>query len=80
MSEEIYNPPESVSVNALIRNMDQYQEMYDRSINDPEKFWADEAEDFIWFEKWDQVRDYNYDVRNGDIRIARPNCSIGHRS
>ena len=69
MSEEIYNPPESVSTKALIQNMDQYREMYDHSINDPEKFWAYEAEKFTWFEKWDQVRDYNYDVRNGDIRI-----------
>ena len=81
MSEEIYNPPESVSAKALIQNMDQYREMYDRSINDPEKFWADEAEKFTWFEKWDQVRDYNYDVRNGDIRIewfkgARTNITV----
>ena len=70
MSEEIYNPPESVSAKALIKNIDKYQEMYDRSINDPESFWADEAEKFTWFKKWDQVRDYNYDIRNGDIRIA----------
>ena len=34
MSEEIYNPPESVSANAFIQNMEQYREMYDRSIND----------------------------------------------
>ena len=81
MSEEIYNPPESISAKALIQNMDQYREMYDRSINDPEKFWANEAENFTWFEKWDQVRDYNYDVRNGDIRIewfkgARTNITV----
>ena len=46
MSEEIYNPSESVSAKALIKSMDQYREMYERSINDPEKFWADEAEKF----------------------------------
>ena len=44
MSEEIYHPPESVSAKALIQNMEQYREMYERSIRDPEKFWADEAE------------------------------------
>ena len=70
MSEEIYNPPESVAAKSLIKSIDKYQEMYDRSINDPDNFWADEAEKFTWFEKWDQVRDYNYDVRNGDIHIA----------
>ena len=69
MSEKIYNPPKSISENALIQSMDQYRDMYDRSINDPEKFWADEAEKFAWFKKWDHVCDYNYDIRNGDIRI-----------
>ena len=69
MSEEIYHPSESVSAKALISNMDQYEEMYKRSINDPEKFWADEAEKFTWFKKWDQVRDYNYNVKNGKINI-----------
>ncbi|MBT6346941.1 MAG: acetate--CoA ligase [Nitrospina sp.] len=69
MSEEIYNPPESVADKALIKSMDQYQEMYDRSINDPDKFWAEEADKFTWFKKWDRVRDYNYDVRSGKINI-----------
>ncbi len=46
MSEEVFHPSESVSAKALIQTMDQYQQMYDRSINDPEKFWAEEAEKF----------------------------------
>ena len=29
-----------------------------RSIKDPEGFWAEQAEQFIWFKKWDKVRDY----------------------
>ena len=49
MSEEIYHPSESVSAKALISNMDQYREMYERSIREPEKFWAEEAEKFTWF-------------------------------
>jgi len=69
MSEEIYHPSESVSAKALIQNMEQYREMYERSIRDPEKFWADEAESFTWFKKWDQVRGYNYNIKNGSIHI-----------
>ena len=69
MTEEIYNPPESVASRALISSMDQYREMYERSISDPDQFWSEEADKFTWFKKWDQVRDYNYDVRKGDIRI-----------
>jgi len=66
---EIYNPPEATSRKAYFQNMDQYQEMYDRSIEDPEKFWAEEADKFVWFKKWDQVRQYNYNVKNGPISI-----------
>ncbi len=66
---EVYNPPEATSRGAYFQNMDQYQEMYDRSIEDPEKFWAEEADKFVWFKKWDQVRKYNYNVNNGPISI-----------
>ncbi len=70
MSEsEIYNPPKAVSDKAYFKNMDQYTEMYNRSIEDPEKFWSEEADKFVWFKKWDQVRKYNYNVKNGPISI-----------
>ncbi|MBT3368992.1 MAG: acetyl-coenzyme A synthetase, partial [Nitrospina sp.] len=69
MSEELYYPPESVSSIAHIANMDQYREMYERSINSPDEFWAEQAERFCWFKRCDQVRSYNFDVTNGDIQI-----------
>ncbi len=34
-----------------------YQEEYDRSINDPEGFWADAAKDIDWIKPWDTVLD-----------------------
>jgi len=37
--------------------MQDYQTIYDRSINDPEGFWGEVAEDIHWFKKWDQVLD-----------------------
>ena len=66
---ELYNPPASIAEKAFIKSMDQYREMYERSIKDPEGFWANEAEQFTWFKKWDKVRDYNYNVKNGKISI-----------
>ncbi|MDA0691140.1 MAG: acetate--CoA ligase [Nitrospinae bacterium] len=70
MSEnEIYTPSKAVSDAAFFQNMDQYKEMYQRSIDDPDAFWAEEAEKFFWFKKWDQVRNYNYNVKNGPISI-----------
>jgi acetyl-CoA synthetase len=67
--KDIYQPPATVSDTAWVQNMDQYQEMYERSIKDPEGFWAEQAEQFIWFKKWDKVRDFNYNVKNGKIFI-----------
>ncbi len=67
MSDEIHNPPSRISENAWIQNMDQYHEMYKRSIADPEGFWAEEAEKFVWFKKWDTVRKFNYNVKKGKI-------------
>jgi acetyl-CoA synthetase len=67
--KDIYQPPATVSETAWVQNMDQYQEMYERSIKDPEGFWAEQAEQFIWFKKWDKVRDYNYNVKKGKIFI-----------
>jgi acetyl-CoA synthetase len=46
--------------------MEQYQEMYDRSVNDEDGFWAEQAERLTWFKKWDTVA--NYDIANADIK------------
>ena len=69
MSEELYYPPESVSSKAHIGSMEQYRELYERSIKFPNEFWEEQAEHFCWFRKWDQVRSYNYDVKKGNIYI-----------
>jgi len=66
---EIYNPSSEASEHALIKDMSQYQKLYERSINDPEGFWNDEAEKFIWFKKWEVVRDYNYNVNDGKVFV-----------
>ncbi|HEX9163046.1 MAG TPA: propionyl-CoA synthetase [Thermoanaerobaculia bacterium] len=34
-----------------------FDQVYARSINDPEGFWADAAKDVHWFRKWDRVLD-----------------------
>ncbi|MEJ2087813.1 MAG: acetate--CoA ligase [Gammaproteobacteria bacterium] len=47
-------------------NDDQYRAMYERSITDPEGFWAEQADIFIdWYEKWTTIRDA--DMRAGRI-------------
>ena len=32
-----------------------YQKMYRESVDNPEKFWAEQAEHIHWYRKWDKV-------------------------
>ncbi|MFY9942379.1 MAG: propionyl-CoA synthetase [Desulfobacterales bacterium] len=36
---------------------DLYQTTFEKSINDPNAFWAEAAEDCFWYKKWDKVLD-----------------------
>ena len=55
-----FSPPAELKNNAWIKSYDEYKEMYDRSINDPDGFWADMAENFHWNKKWDKVREFDF--------------------
>jgi acetyl-CoA synthetase len=65
----LYSPPGAVSDNAYTRTFEEYKARYTTSIQDPEAFWASEAEKFHWFKKWDCVRSYNYDMDKGPVSI-----------
>ncbi len=44
-----------------------YEEMYNRSVDDPEAFWAEQAEKFVtWFKPWDKVMEVDY--RKAEIK------------
>ncbi len=51
----IIYPPEELSKNAWIKSMEEYQKIYDRSINDVDNFWSEMAETLDWYKKWDTV-------------------------
>jgi acetyl-CoA synthetase len=71
MSEEAtlntYPPPADFAEKAHISSMEQYNEMYQRSITDPEGFWAEIAEEFEWKEKWSRVLEYTFEG-NVDVK------------
>ncbi|MGI9139160.1 MAG: acetate--CoA ligase [Sediminibacterium sp.] len=43
-----------------IKNIDQYHEAYKKSIDQPEIFWGEVAENFTWRKKWDTVLEWNF--------------------
>ena len=55
-----YPPSAEASANAHISSLEQYRELYERSINDPEGFWTEHAERLHWFEKWNTLRNWDY--------------------
>jgi len=64
---QVFPPPADFAANAHVKSAEQYQEMYDRSIADPEGFWGEIAEQFEWKEKWSKVLDYTFEG-NVDVK------------
>jgi acetyl-CoA synthetase len=43
-----------------IRSLEDYKSNYKKSVEDPEGFWAEVAENFTWKKKWDSVLNWNF--------------------
>jgi acetyl-CoA synthetase len=57
MMEEkrLFKPPRQLSQEAYIKSLDEYKKIYQKSIEDPEAFWGELAEQLDWYKKWDKV-------------------------
>ncbi|HLO54656.1 MAG TPA: acetate--CoA ligase [Saprospiraceae bacterium] len=66
-----------------IKSIEQYHEAYKKSVDDPEGFWAEQAETFTWYQKWHTVLKNDFitpDVRwfeGGKMNITE-NCLDRH--
>lgn len=66
-----------------IKTREEYQLAWDKSVNDPEGFWADVASSFLWRKKWNKVLEWNFkepDVKwfqGGKLNITE-NCLDRH--
>ncbi len=83
--EKVYPVPPEFAKQAHIDEA-RYFEMYQRSLDDPDGFWAEQAEEFVtWFKPWDKVLDWSYDKDNlyikwfegGKLNVAY-NCIDRH--
>ncbi len=78
---EIY--PKAKSNKAHI-DSETYNKMYEQSINNPDEFWAAQAEKFLsWGKKWNKVQDCNYEEGKiswfeGGILNVSYNCIDRH--
>ena len=51
---EVYYPAPEVAASAHIQ---EYETLYQRSLQDPQSFWAERAQELEWFEPWEKVLD-----------------------
>ena len=62
MQENRTFPPSAEVVKRAYINAEQYQKMYDRSINDSDAFWLEQAGTLDWFKKPTVARKYTWDT------------------
>jgi len=66
-----------------INSLEEYQQQYQQSIENPEKFWATIADTFTWRKKWNTVLDWNFEepkvkwFEGGKLNITE-NCLDRH--
>ncbi|MDP1747678.1 MAG: acetate--CoA ligase [Bacteroidota bacterium] len=66
-----------------ITSFEQYEKEYKKSVENPEAFWAEQAEQFTWHKKWDKVLEWNFDepainwFSGGKLNITE-NCLDRH--
>ena len=58
-----FPPPASIQANAHINSMEQYQQMWDQSINDPDAFWLEQAKTLTWFKEPTKSLEYTWDTK-----------------
>ncbi|MFV1966521.1 MAG: acetate--CoA ligase [Pirellulaceae bacterium] len=82
-----FPPPAGLSATAHIKTMEAYQQMHDRSLQDPDGFWLEQAETLHWFKKPTKSLEYTWDTRarkiehtwfaDGELNISY-NCLDRH--
>lgn len=66
-----------------INSFEEYKSQYQQSVENPEKFWENIANTFVWKKKWDKTLEWNFDepnvkwFKNGKLNITE-NCLDRH--
>ena len=64
-----FDPPREFQDAALISDMDEYRRIHRRSIEDPEAYWAEVADQLHWFKRWDTVKTWLSESDESNIRV-----------
>jgi acetyl-CoA synthetase len=59
IENRLFKPPKAFSKRAHVKSLAEYQELYGKSIKNPEKFWAQQASELlVWQKKWTTVLEW----------------------
>ncbi len=71
-NERSIEPSPEFSYNALVKSRQDYDDLYRRSMEDPESFWAQMAGEHVdWFKPWDAVEEYDFESEKPFVRYFR---------
>lgn len=78
LEKRSFPPSKEFVERARIKSREQYEAMWRRSVEEPNAFWAEMAEEHIeWYKKWDAVEEYDFgeNLSISYFRGARLNAS-----
>jgi acetyl-CoA synthetase len=55
----VFPPSPEFAAKALVPSLAEYEKLYRQGRDDPEGFWAEQAESLHWFRKWDRILEWN---------------------
>ncbi|MBF0398286.1 MAG: acetate--CoA ligase [Desulfobacterales bacterium] len=58
--KRVFQPIPEFSKNARVKSLEEYKSIYKYSIENPEAFWAEKADELHWFKKWDKVLEQDF--------------------
>jgi len=62
-----FPPPANIQKNAYVNNEKQYLEMWNKSINEPDEFWLEQAKSLSWFKEPTESLRYTWDTKGRKI-------------
>ncbi len=62
-----FPPPEPIRKNAHISSADEYQKMWEQSINNPDAFWLEQAKSLTWFKEPTKSLEFTWDTKGRKI-------------
>jgi acetyl-CoA synthetase len=55
----VFTPSEEFANDAHVKSVEEYEELHQRSIDDPEGWWSEQASNLKWQKPWDTVLDWS---------------------